>query len=130
MIGHYLCYQQLRNGMDLTAIDKFRQGLHVMIIGKAWFVPEFKQAMIQDAKAALGNEIRATFPPNLEIKAPEDTERVTHLAIPQRPQEQRLLDQSEHLAGWFAAAHNFWYFLSCGRLLRPLSQIEDERLLA
>ncbi len=130
MVGHYLCYRQLRDGKDLAAVDKFRQGLHVMIIGRTWFDPDFKQAMIRDAKTTLANEIEATFPPALEVKAPEDTDGVTYLVIPQRPQDQQLLDQSEHLAGWFAAGHNFWYFLNTGRLLRPLPQKEEDKILS
>ncbi len=101
-----------------------------MIIGRAWFDQEFKQQMRTDAKTALANEIGATFPPELKVLAPEDTDDTTYLIIPQRPEEQRLLDQTEHLAGWFAAGHNFWYFLNSGRMLRPLPENGDDRLLA
>lgn len=112
MVGHSACYFQLREGKDLAAVDTFRQGLWVMIIVRTWQDPAFRQAMLTNPKEALTNELGSTFPPSLRIKAPEDTESTTHLVIPRRPAEQDLLDQSEHPGAWFAAMHNFWYFLN------------------
>ena len=130
MLAHYLGVRQLREGKELAAVDAFRKALHVVIIGHVWFDLSFKQAMIRNAKAALESETGATFPPSLNVVAPEDTDDVTHIAIPKRPEEEGLLEDSQHLSGWFAAGHAIWYFLVSGRLLRPLPQNAEEIILA
>lgn len=130
MLSHYLAVRQLRDGISIDAVDQFRQALQVMVIGKTWFDPSFKAAMIRDPKAAIENETGATFPRSLVIKAPEDTDSNITLAIPRRPAEESLLNDSENLAGWFSAGHAIWYFLMAGRLLRPLPSGADDKILS
>jgi hypothetical protein len=130
MLAHGLAVSQLRAGQAIGDIDHFRQALQVMIIGKTWFDPSFKQAMIDDAKAALEAETNATFPKSLVIKAPVDTDHLIHFAIPRHPQDESLLADSSNLAGWFAAGHAVWQFLVAGRLLRPLPIDDQDKILS
>lgn len=127
MMAHSLIWWQMRNGADLVALDRFRQGVHVLIIGRSWKDPQFVPEMQQDAKARLAKELGATFPDNLRVVAPVDTPTLKHFVIPKRPQDERLVEQSEHIAGWFAAAHALWWWLNCPRLLTPLpGKLEDK----
>jgi hypothetical protein len=130
MLAHYLATRQLRDGMDIAAVDGFRQALQVMIIGKTWFDPAFKQAMLRDAKSELERETGANFPPSLVIKAIADTKDEITIAVPKAPHDEDLLEEKGHLASWFLAGHGTWYFLVLGRLLRPLPPTDEDKFLA
>ncbi|MBD2060647.1 NHLP leader peptide family natural product precursor [Oculatella sp. FACHB-28] len=130
MMAHSLIWWQMRSGADLATLDHFRQGIHVMIIGRAWKDPQFVPEMQQDAKARLAKEIGATFPDYLTVVAPVDTPTLKHFVIPKRPQDERLIEQSDHLAGWFATAHALWWSLVCTRLLTPLPEKLEDKIYA
>lgn len=130
MVAHSLIWWQMRNGVDLATLDHFRQGVHVFIIGRSWKDPQFVPEMQQDAKARLAKEIGATFPDDLNVVAPVDTPTLKHFVIPKRPQDEHLIEQSEHLAGWFATGHALWWWLNCPRLLTPLPEKLEDKIFA
>lgn len=130
MMAHGFLWWQARNGVATDKLDGFRRALGVFIIGRSWqdkaFVPELRK----DAKGRLERELGATFPPGLRVQALVDTDDTVHVVLPKHPKNEGLVGQSDHLAGWFAAAHQPWWWMNQPRLLAPLPADEAGKVLA
>ncbi len=56
------------------------------MIARAWQDEDFKRRLLEDPEVALA-EMGVEVPAGHEVRAVEDTERVTHLVIPPSPSE-------------------------------------------
>lgn len=118
VIGFTLWWMKQRK--DAKAAAPFRGALEVAIIQRTFKDEAFRREMLTDPRTALGDELGASFPDWLKVMSLEDTKDRTHLIVPKNPARETLIDQSEHLAGWFAAMHQFWWWMVSARVHTPI----------
>jgi hypothetical protein len=57
------------------------------VVAKAWADENFKQKLLKNPAAAL-KEMGVQLPPDRKVEIHESTDRVTHLILPPRPEEE------------------------------------------
>lgn len=77
--------------------------LNQLIAQKACENEEFRLALINDAKAAIGKEFAVTFPENTKVEVHMESLNVLHLIIPAGNADELTDDQLEDVAGGVAA---------------------------
>src|SRR3712207_3208971 len=81
--------------------------LYGRVVARAWQDESFKQRLLADAEGALA-EMGIKVPAGHEVRAVEDTERVTHLVIPPSPGEELSEEQLDQVAaGGYTEAAQF-----------------------
>jgi hypothetical protein len=62
--------------------NRSRKEFEEAIIEKAQSDPDFRKALLQDAKAAIEREFALSLPPGVEFKIIEETDTVRYIVLP------------------------------------------------
>jgi hypothetical protein len=74
------------------------------IIAKAWADEEFKQRFLADARAVLKEE-GVDIPDGIEVRVVENTDKVFHMLLPNKPRAKELSDDElDRVAGGVQSA--------------------------
>lgn len=86
----------------MKANEKEFQKKWAKVIAKAWSDPAYKKKLIENPEATLAAEGLST-PKGMHIEIHENTNKVVHLNLPQRPEGDLSEEQLQKVAGGFAA---------------------------
>jgi hypothetical protein len=105
------------------------------IVTRAWTDEAFKQALLQDPKTTLAEELGVTFPAEVEVEAVEETALVRYLVLPHRLSRRQMLKTVGYAAGAAAVAAaglTAWFSLAedvQARALAPGGEAFKQELL-
>lgn len=117
MFAHAMWWWMVREHGE--GVAPYLNALNVQIIGRSWNDAPWRQAMIDDPRATLEAEIKASFPPRLKVRSVVDSDDVIHFVPPPHPKDEDLSEVPDRLAGLFAVSHTWWQWLVWPKLLSP-----------